>query len=197
MSARPATTRCATRTSSRTPRRWSARSARSPTSVRAGDARVRGAVDVSAKPHQRLLQPPTRGVRNWRMQMAEEADARVRADRGRAPRGPRLPTRRPPPGRPGPRAAAALGWYRARMGAWNAAAYATQRSPLWQRGTLRSSSRLPARAAERDRPPVRREVVRPLGQDAGRVAPHREAPDDLAVRDAAPYVRFSSTEKKT
>ena len=34
-----------------------------------------GAVDVSAKPHhQRLLQPPTRGVRNWRTQMSR-ADA--------------------------------------------------------------------------------------------------------------------------
>ena len=93
-----------------------------------------GAVDVSAKPHhQRLLQPPTRGVRNWRMQMAE-ADARaferiageLLADLG-------YPLVDPPPGRPGPRAAAALGWYRARMGAWNAAAYATQRSPLWRR----------------------------------------------------------------
>ena len=34
---------------------------------------------------------------------------------------------------PTPRGRAALAWYRARMAAWNAAAYATQRSPLWRR----------------------------------------------------------------
>jgi len=39
----------------------------------------------------------------------------------------------PAPTRPGARASASLAWYRARMGAWNAAAYATQRSPLWRR----------------------------------------------------------------
>jgi hypothetical protein len=93
-----------------------------------------GAVDVSAKPHhQRLLQPPTRGVRDWRTQMAEEdalAFERIAgdllADLG-------YPLVDPPPRRPGARAAAALGWYRARMGAWNGAAYAAQRSPLWRR----------------------------------------------------------------
>jgi len=31
------------------------------------------------------------------------------------------------------RAALPLAWYRARMGAWNAAAYVAQRSPLWRR----------------------------------------------------------------
>ena len=31
------------------------------------------------------------------------------------------------------RAALALAWYRARIGAYNAAAYALQRSPLWRR----------------------------------------------------------------
>ena len=31
------------------------------------------------------------------------------------------------------RAALAEAWYRLRMGAWNAAAYATQRSPFWRR----------------------------------------------------------------
>jgi hypothetical protein len=35
--------------------------------------------------------------------------------------------------RPGPRSALALAWYRARMAAWNAAAYATHVSPLWRR----------------------------------------------------------------
>ena len=92
-----------------------------------------GNVDVSAKPHhQRLLQPPTRGVRNWREQMSAEDVRAFEAVAGdllselgyEVRRGAREPT---------PRAKAALGWYRARMGAWTAAAYATQRSPLWRR----------------------------------------------------------------
>ena len=92
-----------------------------------------GNVDVSAKPHhQRLLQPPTRGVRNWREQMSAEDVRAFEAVAGdllselgyEVSTGVREPT---------PRARAALGWYRARMGAWNAAAYATQRSPLWRR----------------------------------------------------------------
>ena len=93
-----------------------------------------GAVDVSAKPHhQRLLQPPTRGLREWRTQMSAD-DARafeaiagdLLADLG-------YELGAPAPTRPGARASASLAWYRARMGAWNAAAYATQRSPLWRR----------------------------------------------------------------
>ncbi len=92
------------------------------------------AVDVSAKPHhQRLLQPPTTGVRDWRSQMSEK-DVRsfeaiagdLLADLGYELRGPR-------PGGRGPRARASLGWYRARMGAWNRASGAMQRSPLWRR----------------------------------------------------------------
>ena len=92
-----------------------------------------GQVDVSEKPHhQRLLQPPTRGVRNWREQMGEED---VRAFEGVA--GDLLDElgyeRRTGNREPTPRGRAALAWYRARMGAWNAAASATQRSPLWRR----------------------------------------------------------------
>lgn len=92
------------------------------------------AVDVSEKPHhQRLLQPPTRGVRDWRSQMSDE-DARsfeaiaggVLADLGYELLGPR-------PDAPGARAKASIAWYRARMWAWNAASSALQRSPLWQR----------------------------------------------------------------
>ncbi len=92
-----------------------------------------GNVDVSAKPHhQRLLQPPTRGVREWREQMSE-GDVRafeavagdLLSELGYEVRsGTREPT---------PRGRVALTSYRARMGAWNAAAYATQRSPLWRR----------------------------------------------------------------
>lgn len=92
-----------------------------------------GAVDVSAKPHhQRLLQPPTQGVRNWREQMAEgdmrafEAIAGdLLTDLGYDVVGPADPL--------GPRARVSLAWYRARMCAWNAASYLAQRSPLWRR----------------------------------------------------------------
>ena len=92
-----------------------------------------GNVDVSAKPHhQRLLQPPTRGVREWRTQMADEDVRAFEAVAGdllvelgyEVRSGIREPT---------PRGRAALAWYRARMCAWNAAAYAAQRSPLWRR----------------------------------------------------------------
>jgi hypothetical protein len=88
------------------------------------------AVDVSQKPHhQRLLQPPTRGVRDWRTQMSAEdvvAFDRIAGDVLRDlgyESGPRRPARAIP----------AETWYRLRMGAWKAAAYATQRSPLWRR----------------------------------------------------------------
>ncbi|MET0939094.1 MAG: sulfotransferase [Gaiellaceae bacterium] len=93
-----------------------------------------GAVDVSEKPHhQRLLQPPTRGVRNWRDQMRPEDAAAFEHIAGdlltelgyelSRPGSPRRPARALP----------AEAWYRLRMGGWNAAAYATQRSPLWRR----------------------------------------------------------------
>ena len=92
------------------------------------------AVDVSAKPHhQRLLQPPTRGVRDWRSQMSREDALAFEAIAGDllADLGYGLldeaAVRRPA------RAAMPLAWYRVRMGGWNAAAYATQRSPLWRR----------------------------------------------------------------
>lgn len=91
-----------------------------------------GAVDVSAKPHhQRLLQPPTRAVRDWRTQMSRADALAFEAIAGDLlaelgyellePASARRPRRLP------------LAWYRARMGAWNAAAHATQHSPLWRR----------------------------------------------------------------
>jgi hypothetical protein len=89
-----------------------------------------GAVDVSAKPHhQRLLQPPTRGVRDWRSQMSSEDVAAFEHIAGDVLRdlGYESRARRPA------RAVPAEAWYRLRMGAWNAAAYATQRSPFWRR----------------------------------------------------------------
>ena len=91
-----------------------------------------GAVDVSAKPHQqRLLTPPTSGVRSWREDM-EAADVEafeavagdLLAELGyetaiRAHGGPRQTLER--------------GWYDARLAAWNVSASLLQRSPLWRR----------------------------------------------------------------
>jgi Sulfotransferase family len=93
-----------------------------------------GAVDVSAKPHhQRLLQPPTRGVRDWRSQMGPEDVRAFEAIAGDLLGELGYELAGSAPSRPGARASAALAWYRARMGAWNATAYVTQRSPLWRR----------------------------------------------------------------
>lgn len=92
------------------------------------------AVDVSAKPHhQRLLQPPTRGVRDWRSQMSRENALAFEAIAGDllAELGYELLDSAGAQHRA--RAALPVSWYRARMGAWNAAAYAAQRSPLWRR----------------------------------------------------------------
>ena len=91
-----------------------------------------GAVDVSAKPHhQRLLQPPTKGVRDWRSQMSPEDTAgfeRIAGDLLTE-----LGYELSGSGRREATAVPAEAWYRLRMGAWNTAAYATQRSPFWRR----------------------------------------------------------------
>jgi LPS sulfotransferase NodH len=92
------------------------------------------AVDVSAKPHQqRLLQPPTTGVRDWRTELeAEDARAFERlaghllADLG-------YPLLDPAPRAPGARERARVAWYRTRLAAWDATAAAVQRSALWRR----------------------------------------------------------------
>ena len=93
-----------------------------------------GAVDVSEKPHQqRLLQPPTPGVRDWRSELDREDALAFEAVAGRPPRRARLRDARADPARRTAAVALALAWYRARLAAWNAAAAATQRSPLWRR----------------------------------------------------------------
>jgi hypothetical protein len=109
-----------------------------------------GAVDVSRKPHQqRLLQPPTTGVRDWRSEL-EEADVRafeavagdLLADLGYEVLGqPRSSARVP------------LVSYRARLAAWNAAAAAVQRSPLWRRRHARVTT--PFGSSERRVPGTR------------------------------------------
>jgi hypothetical protein len=93
-----------------------------------------GAVDVSAKPHhQRLLQPPTRGAREWRSQMTREDALAFEAIAGDLLGELGYEVLEPGASGGGVRATLALGSYRARMGAWNVAAGALQRSPLWRR----------------------------------------------------------------
>jgi hypothetical protein len=92
------------------------------------------AVDVSGKPHQqRLLLAPTQGVRSWRTDMGT-ADVRAfEAVAGDllAELGYELAGGVPP--RTSPRVVAARVEYDARLTAWNVAASAVQRSPLWRR----------------------------------------------------------------
>jgi hypothetical protein len=98
-----------------------------------------GAVDVSAKPHQqRLLIPPTTGVRSWRDDMSEEDVARFEAVAGDllAELGYEVTSAATE------RASAALvrAWYAMRLAAWNASVSLVQRSPLWRRRHPRLST---------------------------------------------------------
>ena len=91
-----------------------------------------GAVDVSAKPHQqRLLTPPTSGVRSWRQDLSAEDAAAFDSVAGDllAELGYEVRS----PARSGARVALARSWYDARLTAWNATASLVQRSPLWRR----------------------------------------------------------------
>jgi len=92
------------------------------------------AVDVSAKPHhQRLLQPPTRGVRDWRAQMSRDDALAFEAIAGDLLTELGYELLVADSARRGARAALPLAWYHLRMGTWNAAAHVTQRSPQWRR----------------------------------------------------------------
>ena len=92
-----------------------------------------GAVDVSEKPHQqRLLQPPTADVRKWRTEMSREDARAFESVAGGLLRELGYQQSDPPAGS-GSRAALTRAWYTARLGAWNVAVAATQRSPLWRR----------------------------------------------------------------
>jgi len=91
-----------------------------------------GTLDLAAKPHQaRLAQPPTAGVRNWRTEMAAADVAAFEAIAGDTLAECGYETAGAGP--PGAAARARLGWYEARMAAWNAAGTAVARSPLWTR----------------------------------------------------------------
>jgi hypothetical protein len=111
-------------------------------------------VDVSAKPHQqRLLQAPTPGARDWRSELSvddahafEAVAGELLAELGYELRDPS--TRPPELG-----ARARLAWYRGRLAAWNAAASAIQRSPLWRRRHARLTT--PAPVPERPAPGTR------------------------------------------
>jgi hypothetical protein len=89
-----------------------------------------GNVDVSAKPHQqRLMQPPTTGVRDWRTQMSPADVAAFERVAGDLLREVGYETTRTPDaaGR------AKLGWYELRALAWRGASFALRRSFLWRR----------------------------------------------------------------
>ena len=89
-----------------------------------------GNVDVSEKPHQqRLMQPPTKGIRNWRAQMSPNDVAAFEHVAGDLLQelGYDTSRTRDAAGR------ARLAWYEARAGAWRAASFALRRSFLWRR----------------------------------------------------------------
>jgi hypothetical protein len=95
-----------------------------------------GSVDVSAKPHQqRLLSPPTTGVRSWREDMSAADVAAFDAVAGDLLGQLGYETSRDSSG-----SRAARAWYDARLTAWNVATSAVQRSPLWRRRHPRLSA---------------------------------------------------------
>jgi len=97
-----------------------------------------GAVDVSDKPHQqRLLRPPTTGVRSWREDMSADDVAAFEAIAGDllAGLGYEVTT-----SGSSARATARRAAYDARLAAWNATASLLQRSPLWRRRHPRLSA---------------------------------------------------------
>jgi hypothetical protein len=92
-----------------------------------------GAVDVSAKPHQqRLLTPPTRGVRSWRDDMTSSAVKGFEDVAGNLLRELGYGADSAPSGQ-SVGAGAARAWYDLRLAAWNGATSVVQRSSLWRR----------------------------------------------------------------
>jgi hypothetical protein len=91
-----------------------------------------GHSDSARKPHQqRLNQPPTAGVRDWRTELDpsdeaafEDAAGGLLAALGYETRASRSPS---------PKARLGLGAYRATTSAWRGVGYVMQRSPLWRR----------------------------------------------------------------
>ena len=99
-----------------------------------------GAVDVSSKPHQqRLLRPPTAGVRSWREDMSDDDVAAFEEVAGDllGELGYEVTSE---PGARAVRKVAARSWYDTRLAAWNATTAVVQRSPLWRRRHPRLSA---------------------------------------------------------
>ncbi|MDH4345942.1 MAG: sulfotransferase [Thermoleophilia bacterium] len=91
-----------------------------------------GEVDLSDKPHQqRLAQPPTPGVRNWRSEMRAQDVEAFEAVAGDLLRELGYEVRSHRAGGLGARVR--LARYRAVSAAWRATGVAVQRSPLWRR----------------------------------------------------------------
>lgn len=89
--------------------------------------------EIAKRPHHRRLVEPPSKRRDWSTEMS---GADVRSFEAIA--GPLLAElgyelSEPGAARGSRRAKASLAWYRTRIAAWKAAAYATQRSPLWRR----------------------------------------------------------------
>ncbi len=165
-SARRATSRCATKRSPRSPRRRSGQCAGSrgfPSTCRCSSTRTASTPPTGPSTAGSRCQP-TPGLRDWRAEMSaedvlafEELAGDLLAELGYEVR--TTERRRA-------RAALSLGTYRARIGLWDGAAAAVQRSPLWRRRhpplAGLGAGRVPP--AERDDASVQREVVRPLGR---------------------------------
>jgi hypothetical protein len=91
-------------------------------------------IDVSDKPHQqRLKQPPTPGVRNWRKDMTPQDAAAFEEVAGASLARLGYPLMAGGPTPPSARAWARLASYRARSWAWRTTGTLVQRSPLWRR----------------------------------------------------------------
>jgi len=91
-----------------------------------------GRSDSARKPHQqRLNQPPTTGVRDWRTELDPAGEAAFEDAAGDVLRALGYETRSS--GSPSPRARLGLGAYRATTSAWRGVGYVMQRSPLWRR----------------------------------------------------------------
>ncbi len=92
-----------------------------------------GAVALAEKPHHRRLVEPPGKQRDWRHEMGEREVQSFEAIAGGVLDELGYELTDPARARTSTRAQIELGWYRARITAWRAAAYANQRSPLWRR----------------------------------------------------------------
>jgi len=91
-----------------------------------------GRSDSATKPHQqRLNQPPTANVRDWRTELDPAVEAAFEDVAGDLLATLGYETRSA--GGPSTRARVELGAYRATTTAWRGVGYAMQRSPLWRR----------------------------------------------------------------